>query len=361
MKNINDTSTLDSRDQIASLDKSNMMGSIEALADQVKHAWEDVKKLSFDFPEEIKQVVVVGMGGSALGADVFKHLFKTSLDIPFEVYNSYQLPAYINKNTLVIIASYSGTTEEPLNCIEQAVQKKSQIACITAGGELKKIAEENNYLAYIIDPVHNPSNQPRMALGYALVGLFGLMNAAGVTHITDEEIGHIITTIIRTSESLIVETTKEDNQAKILAFLAVERRPVFVGSEFLVGGLHVAANQWNENAKMFADYKVVPEINHHLLEGLKFPKSNALSHVFLFFQSNLYLEKNQKRIEITQQIVEENDIETMKIELTAETKLSQVFELITLMSFTGFYISILEGLDPSPIPFVDMFKAELKK
>jgi glucose/mannose-6-phosphate isomerase len=361
MQNKNDTSILDSREQIAALDKSNMIGSIESLADQVKHAWEDVKKLSANYPEEIKQVVVVGMGGSALGADVFRHLFKTSLNIPFEVYNSYQLPAYINKNTLVIVSSYSGTTEEPLNCIEQAVQKKSQLACITAGGELAEIAKKSNYLTYTIDPVHNPSNQPRMALGYALVGLFGLMNAAGITHITDEEIDQTITTIIRTSETLGVETTKEENQAKLLAFSTIERRPVFVGSEFLVGGLHVAANQWNENAKMFADYKVVPEINHHLLEGLKFPKSNALNHLFIFFQSNLYLEKNQKRINITQQIVEENDIETIKIELVSETKLSQVFELITIMSFTGFYISILEGLDPSPIPFVDMFKAELKK
>jgi len=361
MKNINDISILDSREKIASLDKSNMIGSIESLADQVRHAWEDVKKLSFDFPEEIKQVVVVGMGGSALGADVFKHLFKNSIDVPFEVYNSYQLPAYVNKNTLVVLASYSGTTEEVVNCASQAKEKRTQVAVIAAGGELEKIAKENNYLAYIIDPVYNPSNQPRMALGYALVGLFGLMNVAKVTHITDEEIEEVITAIIRTSEDLGVDVAKEDNQAKLLAFSVIERRPVFVGSEFLVGGLHVAANQWNENAKMFADYKVVPELNHHLLEGLKFPKSNALSHLFIFFYSNLYQERNQKRMRITQQVVENNDIETIKIELVSETKLNQVFELITLMSFTGFYVSILEGLDPSPIPFVDMFKEELKK
>ncbi|MBT4123823.1 MAG: SIS domain-containing protein [Candidatus Pacebacteria bacterium] len=352
---------LESREEIAKLDKSNMLGSIEALADQVKHAWEETQKLSFSYPEEIRNVVVVGMGGSALGADVFKNIFMDTLAVPFEVYNGYDLPAYANKNTLVILSSYSGTTEEVINCVDQTIEKQTQIAIITAGGELKKIAEENNYPAYFIDPVHNPSNQPRMALGYALIGLFGLMNTAGITHISQEDIDQIITTILRTSENLGVETPQDNNQAKLLAFSSIERRPVFLGSEFLKGGLHVAANQWNENAKMFADFKVIPEINHHLLEGLKFPKSNALNHFFVFFNSELYQDRNQKRMKITQQVVEQNEIETISVELVSETKLTQVFELITLMSYAGFYLSMLERLDPSPIPFVDMFKEELKK
>lgn len=355
------TNILESREEIAKLDKSNMLGSIEALADQVKHAWEETQKLSFSYPEKIKNVVVIGMGGSALGADVFKNIFMDTLTIPFEIYNGYDLPAYANKNTLVILSSYSGTTEEVINCVDQTIEKQTQIAIITAGGELKKIAEKNNYPAYFIDPVHNPSDQPRMAIGYALIGLFGLMNTAGITHISQEDIDQIITTILRTSESLQVEITQDENQAKLLAFSSVERRPVFLGSEFLRGGLHVAANQWNENAKIFADFKVIPEINHHLLEGLKFPKSNALSYFFIFFNSELYQDRNQKRMKITQQVVEQNDIETISVELVSETKLTQVFELITLMSYAGFYLSMIEGLDPSPIPFVDMFKAELKK
>lgn len=361
MDKLNNTSVLDSREKIAELDKSNMLGSIEALADQVRDAWEKTKKITITHQEKINNVILVGMGGSAIGADVFKHLFKEKLTVPFEIYNSYTLPAYADQHTLVILSSYSGTTEEVINCAQQVKAKQTQVAIICAGGELEKIAKENNYPSYIIDPIYNPSNQPRMAIGYAIIGLFGLMNATGITKIDEEEIDQIIHAILQTSETLRVETNQQENKAKLLAFASIERRPVFVGSEFLIGGLHVAANQWNENAKIFADYKIVPELNHHLMEGLKFPKSNATTHFFLFFYSKLYLPRNQKRIEVTQQVVENNDIETMKIELVSETKLTQVFELITLLAYAGFYLSILEGLDPSPIPFVDYFKEEIKK
>ena len=115
----------------------------------------------------------------------------------------------------------------------------------------------------------------------------------------------------------------------------------------------------SENAKIFADYKVIPEINHHLMEGLQFPRTNPLHHVFLFINSELYRERIQKRMRLTQEVVEQNEIETIHIDLTSDTKLTQVFELITLMAYTGFYLSILEGLNPSPIPFVDSFKEAL--
>lgn len=356
-----DTAILNSREKIAELDASNMLGSIEALADQVQHAWETTQNLTISFPEEIHQVVVSGMGGSALGPDVFKHLFAETLQIPFETYNGYDLPAYVGKNTLVILSSYSGTTEETLSCAEQAEKKGAQIAIITSGGNLKKLAEEKHYPAYIIDPIHNPSNQPRMAIGYAIVGLIGLLVKIGLVNLSQSDLDEVVTTIIRTAEKIQVDVPQEKNQAKLLAFSCIERRPIFVGSGFLTGALHVAANQWNENAKIFADYKIIPEINHHLMEGLQFPRTNPLHHVFLFINSELYRERIQKRMRLTQEVVEQNEIETIHIDLTSDTKLTQVFELITLMAYTGFYLSILEGLNPSPIPFVDAFKEALAK
>lgn len=351
--------TLDSREEIAKIDKSNLLGSVEALADQVQHAWKEIQKLDFTLQRPVKNVVVVGMGGSALGPDNFKHLFKDQLQIPFEIYNSYSLPAYVDENSLVILSSYSGNTEEVIGAAEQAQKTGAQIFTITAGGKLKEIAEKNNYPTYLIDPVHNPSNQPRMAIGYAIFGLIGMMAKAGLIEITQNEIDEVVTSIIRTSEGLSVETSQDSNRAKILAFTIIEQRPVMVGSEFLVGAMHTAANQFNENTKMYADYKIVPEINHHLMEGLKFPKSNALSHIFLFFQSDLYNKRNQKRIKLTQEVVEQNKIETIQIQLESETKLAQALELITLMAYTNFYISVLEGLDAAAIPFVDWFKKEM--
>jgi glucose/mannose-6-phosphate isomerase len=288
-------------------------------------------------------------------------LFADTLTIPFEIYNGYTLPAYTNENTLVVLSSYSGGTEETVSCAKQVAGTGAQAMVITAGGELAKIAEVQGYPMYRIDPVHNPSNQPRMAIGYAVFGLIGLLAKAGVVQLAEEQVEEVVTTILRTGEKLSVETPQKENQAKILAFTCIERRPILVASEFLVGAAHTATNQFNENAKIYADYKVVPELNHHLMEGLQFPKSNAGSHVFLFYNSALYQLRNQKRMKLTQEVVENNHIDTMAIELTADTKLAQAFELITLMAYTNFYVCMLEGVNPAPIPFVDWFKEQMGK
>jgi len=352
---------LDSRKKIAKLDKSNALGSVEALADQVREAWEATQDITFKAEAEINSVVIVGMGGSGLGPDVVKNLFKEKLKQPLEVINSYTLPEYVDDNTLVIFSSYSGNTEEVLNCIPQAEEKNAQMMAICSGGKLAKIAQKKEIPVYIIDAKSNPSGQPRMAIGYAIIGMVSLLIKANIIDITEDEIKEVIQTIIKTSEELKVEIKSEENKAKILAFTTVDKQPIFVTSEHLVGAAHVATNQFNENAKTFADYKVIPEINHHLLEGLRFPNSNRTSHVFLFINSKLYHSRNQLRHKLTQQVVEQNEIETMKVKLKSETKLTQVFELITLMAFTNFYLSMLHEIDPCPIPFVDWFKEELKK
>ena len=136
---------------------------------------------------------------------------------------------------------------------------------------------------------------------------------------------------------------------------------ILVGSEFLEGALHTACNQFNENAKIFADYKIIPEINHHLLEGLSFPQNNSLNHFFIFFQSKLYHSRNQKRLELTQKLLEKKGFDSMLLNLESENKVTQVFELITLTTFANLYLAFLEKIDPCPIPSVDWFKDELKK
>lgn len=355
------TSILDSRSEIAKLDTQNMLGSIEELAKQVRHAYEDTKKLNFTAKEEIRNVVLAGMGGSGLGADVIKNLYKDKLTVPFDFVHDYTLPNYVDENTLVILASYSGTTEEILACAQMAEERDAQIMVIAAGGNLAQMAEEKGYTIYKIDPKFNPSNQPRMAIGYAVFGTIGLLAKTGLVKLTDAEIEAVVKTIEKKVAECTVEVTGEENPAKALAYLMIDRRPVFVVSDFLEGAAHVSTNQHNENGKIFVDYKIVPEIDHHLLEGLRFPLSNSTNHIFIFIQSMLYNPNNIIRMNLTQKIVDDNNIDTTAVQLQAGTKLEQAFEMITMFSFAGFYLAMLEGIDPSPIPFVEDFKQELKK
>lgn len=355
------TTVLDSREAIAKLDNSNMLGSVEALYKQLTHAWEDTQSITFTPSTEIKQVVLAGMGGSALGADVIKTLYKNELKVPFDIVREYSLPEYVSENTLVILASYSGTTEEIVACAQDAINRNAQVMVIAAGGTLIDLAKEHGWTYYQINPTHNPSGQPRMAIGYAVFGTICLLGKAGILNLTKEEVDQVAATIKATVEAGAVEISQDTNPIKLLAYTMYEKRPIYVVAEFLEGAGHVICNQTNENAKAYADYKVIPELNHHLMEGLRFPNSNKDTHVFVFINSFLYSTRNQARMKLTQQIVEENGIETMVLELKAKTKLEQVFETIALVGFAGFYLSIIEGIDPSPIPFVDKFKDELGK
>jgi glucose/mannose-6-phosphate isomerase len=352
---------IDSREEIAKLDKSNMLGSIEALAKQVEHAWQDTQAVTFTPTADIQNVVVAGMGGSALGADVIVHLFKDQLKVPLYINRTYDLPAYVNEHTLVLLSSYSGTTEEVVAAAEAARTKNAQIMVIAAGGTLIDIAQQYKYPYYKINPTHNPSQQPRMAIGYSVFGTIGLLAKAGLISVSHDEAAEVIAAITTLVSDCTVEVPQESNPAKVLAYSMIDRLPFIVVADFLEGAAHVSANQHNENSKAFVNYKVIPEINHHLMEGLRFPTSNQSTHFFIFMNSVLYPPKISLRMKLTQQIVEDNTIHTTAIPLQAKSKLAQAFELIAFFSFCSFYLAMLEGIDPSPIPFVDTFKDELNK
>lgn len=354
-------SVLENRQAMKKLDPEGALASVESMADQVKQVWEEQAQIDLTGYQNISNIVVAGMGGSALGADLVKNLYKDSLSLPLEICKDYSLPHYVNQNTLVILSSYSGNTEETLHCAMEAEQKKAMIMVITAGGKLATLATTKKYPHYFINPKFNPANQPRLATAYSIMALILVLQKLALIEFTEENFHQILDAINITTQACLPEVAQEKNQAKILAYLFVERRPILVGAEFLEGALHIATNQLNENAKIFADYKIIPEINHHLLEGLTFPKSNALNHFFVFFQSTLYRNEIQKRIKLSKQAIEKTGIESIEIKLETETKLMQAFELLTLGAFSNLYLAYLEGVDPCPIPTVDWFKAQLEK
>lgn len=354
-------SVLENREAIKKIDPDNALTSAESIADQAKQVWEEQDQIDLGSYKNITNVVVAGMGGSALGADFIRNLYKEELSVSMEICKDYSLPNYVNKNTLVILSSYSGSTEETLNCAKEAEQKGAMIAVVTAGSKLEKLAKEKNYPNYIINPKFNPSNQPRMATAYNIMAIILMLKKLKLIKFEEEDFHQVLDAINVTTQRCLVEVPQDKNQAKILAYMFVERRPILVGAEFLEGALHIANNQLNENAKIFADYKIIPELNHHLLEGLTFPKSNALNHFFVFFQSDLYRNEIQKRVTLTRQAVEKTGIESIEVKLESESKLMQAFELITLGTFTNLYLSYLEGINPCPIPMVDWFKAQLEK
>lgn len=353
---------LDTREEIAKLDTKMGLLSLEQVGSQIKQVWEETRDIIFpDSYKHVRNIVVAGMGGSAYGTHVIQSLFKDELKVPILSIPDYTLPSWVNEDTLVILSSYSGSTEETLSAGEDAKKKGAKISGLTSGGKLAEFFRTGHHPCYVFTPTFNPCNTPRYAVGYSIFGQMALLERAGYLHLTGETYQEILDVVSRVQLRVSIDVPTQRNGAKLLSFEVLNRIPIVTVAEHLEGAGHVVANAFNETSKSFSEYRVIPEINHHLMEGLAFPSSNEKDLLFLLIQSKLYSSSNAKRMLLTSQVIEKNYCEYKEIKLTATTKIGQVFELLLLGTYTAFYVAMLYGQDPVPNPWVDWFKAELKK
>jgi glucose/mannose-6-phosphate isomerase len=352
--------SLDDLEKIKQLDKQNVYGSIENLPKQCLHAWEDASKMSL--PKEyqnIKQVIIAGMGGSLLGGRFINSVYGLKIKVPLVLVNGYDLPNWVNENTLIICSSYSGTTEETVSCAKQAIQKRAKWTAICTGGTLSELAEKQSVPIYKINPVYNPSHQPRMAIGYSIANQLAIVSQLGLISLKKENLQQAIKTMEKIIAECRVQKPFETNPAKKMAKQIFQNQVIFVASGHLTGALHTVKNQMNENAKNLAHRHDIPELNHHLMEGLQFPESIHHNTIFFFALSNRYPPRIQQRFQITQAVVKKNHVPLITWQPESQTKLGQAFELIQFGAFVNFYLTALHQIDPAPIPWVDYFKTQL--
>ena len=339
-----------------------MLGSIQLVGKQIEQVWKVAKGLKIPASyRNIDNIVVLGMGGSALGAHIIKELYKKDLGIPVEIVNNYHVPGFVNNKTLVIASSYSGTTEEAVSAVQEARLKKAKIVVISSGGTLAFWAKKNKIPALVFPTEFNPAGSPRMGLGYSIFGQIAILANAGVLRVTSYEIQKVLTTISIYEKTFGADNPEDANPAKQFAGKLLDKSVWYIASEHLCGNAHVAANQMNENAKKFAGYFVIPELNHHLMEGMLFPNTNKENIRFVMLESDLYDKRVQKRYAITREVLEKNGISFVSYKCQEKKALMQVCEILLLGSYISYYSAILEGIDPTAIPFVDFFKEQLKK
>ncbi len=335
--------------------------TIQKYPDQLKQSWEEARgvHLPSEF-KNIQNVVFCGMGGSALGARIIDSFGFDQLSVPLEVFNEHHLPSYISENTLVVISSYSGKTEETLSDLhDRILRKRAKVFGITTGGPLAEELAEKQIPSYIFDPKHNPSLQPRMSIGYACGTLLALLTSLGVLNIKDDEVYKTVNAMREMVKHYGDDTNLENKSASLAATLK-DKIPVLVASEHLVGVAHTVKNQFNESAKTFATLFDLPELNHHLMEGLAHPPQNRDLLHFVFINSHLYDSHVQKHYPLTQEVVGKNGIGHSMYAPVGTSKLAQVFETLIFGSFVVYYLTKQYGIDPMEIPWVDYFKKQLK-
>lgn len=345
-------SDLDNLEEIKKLDPKDVYGSTGLLANQCTQIWEDAQKVEFpQIYKSIKNVVICGMGGSAYGAHVTLSLYGTSLSVPLYLVSDYHIPAFVNQDSLVILTSYSGSTEESLSCAQEALNKKAKITGLTSGGKLGEFLSLHNFPALIFDPKNNPSGQPRLAPGYIVLGTIALFSRLGLVTVLENE----VTTAI---EELKTNSEKIKKNAQNLAQKIQGSIPVIFAAEFLNGNAHIIRNQFNETSKSFSAYSELPELNHHLMEGLKNPSDKKLT--VLMINSTNYSNILKKRYTLTLDVVKQNNISVVEYNPQGSNKIAQMLNVLSFGGYITLYLGLLYGQDPSLIPWVDYFKEKLK-
>lgn len=347
---------------LLTVDKSNMLGSVASLGDQITDAWAATQKLPRPVIQgKIDLVLVFGMGGSGLGAHVIQTVFRHVLKVPIEVINDYAIPASLNDRTLVIFSSYSGDTEEILNVTRLARQKTKYVAIIAADGILSDLITKQGIFGYLIDPQYNPCKQPRMAIGYSVFGLLGLIERFGLVDISQAQIDSVAQTVQAVIAECNPAIPAAQNPAKQLVEKLTGKFIWVFASEHLMGAAHVLSNQLNENGKCLATFFALPEANHHLMEGLVFPNSLVKQVVGLGFVSKSYHPRNQVRYPVTGEVMRHSGVDWQEVHVPPASLLEECGWMMAFGEFLSVYSALLYGIDPSPIPKVDYFKAQLAK
>lgn len=334
--------------------------SILGLPMQVQTTWEGI--LQTPIPDDyrhIDNVVVAGMGGSALGARVIRSWAETQMRTPLTIVTDYTLPSFVGPDTLVILSSYSGTTEETLSAAEVAQSRGAKIFCLSAGGQLEKIARSLGWPAYFFSLEHNPSNQPRMAIGINTIAIAAILAKLNLIDLGAEQIMQTVNLLQEQQKALGKEVPSKTNFAKKLAIKASNQGLVIVSGRHLRGAAHVVKNQLNENAKTFAARFDIPEMNHHLLEGLSNPKQLKNDLHFILLDSLLYPAVIRKRMQITHEILSKLGYSTTVVRTESDSAWLQLWETIGFGEYVSFYLALLHKLDPGPIQWVDYFKRQM--
>lgn len=316
-------------------------------------------KFSWQPNQTINKVVVSGMGGSGLAAKVFKSW--PGVNLPFEVVQDYDLPSYVDKNTLVVVSSYSGNTEEEVSTINQAIdanrseEQKPMIVVISSGGKLEEIANQHN-LPHIMLPT---GYQPRMTLGYQLRAQCELFDSCGVTAGSTDALGQASGWLKDKLDVWAPTVPTKDNAAKMLAKDIIGKSIVIYAS----GKLAPVAYKWkisfNENAKSIAWWNQYSEFNHNEFLGWT-NQPVEKPYAVIDLRSSLDISQVQKRFVVSEQLLSGKRPAPEVINLEGDDLLQQIIWGIGLGDFVSLYVAILSGIDPTPVDLIEALKDKLR-
>ena len=351
-----DTAVIETVERIKKADPESMLDRIKELPRQVRDAWAIAQRASVPPAYgDVRSIVVAGMGGSAIGGDLAAALVAVELKTPMSVHRDYGLPAYVGRDSLVIASSYSGNTEETLSSFEEARKRGAKVIAITTGGRLAELATAAGFPLVTF----SYAARPRATLGYSLTLVLGVLSRMGLVRDLAGEIDGALADVAKLQER--VHEGARTNEAKKLA-AALAGKIVFV---YGAGAMGVMARrvkgQWNENAKNWAAYDVLPELDHNGVVGFPLPPIAKQALAVLILRSSQDLGRHRVRWEVTKELLDQAGIEHHSLETPGTTALSEVLQMTYVTDHVSFYVALLNGADPSPNKSIDFLKDRLAK
>lgn len=321
---------------------------IASFTTQLKQALEIGREIEININNRIDNVLITGLGGSGIGGKIASGLLADYLTVPVTTNNDYQIPNWVNENTLVIANSYSGNTEETLEALNHAQREGAQIVCITSGGQLEQIALRDDH-----DLIKIPGgNPPRAALAYSLVQQLFVLRKATVAQIDFED---------SIEDAIVYLTDNEDaikTRAKDIAQQLLGKTAIIYSSAAYEGVAVRLRQQINENAKELCWHHVLPEMNHNELVG--WAGGNANCAVILMKNEDDYA-RTVTRMNISKSIIKNHTSTFIEIEGKGNDIIERSLYLIHLGDWVSEYLAQLKEIDSVEVDVIDYLKGELAK
>jgi glucose/mannose-6-phosphate isomerase len=351
--------SLDDLSRFKELDPQDMLAHIDGLPDQLQNAWDLGQKLQLPDWQDIQTVVICGMGGSAIGADLVSAAVMDTCPVPIFVHRDYGLPAFAQgPGTLVICSSHSGNTEETLDAFDTAVENGWRVLAISTGGKLSEKAKAASIPVWQF----KHEGQPRAAVGFSFGLILGALSRLGLVPDASEEVAGAVEAMKAQQTTIAAESPVSQNTAKRLAGQLVGRWVTVFGSGLLAPVARRWKGQFNEVAKAVANFEFIPEADHNTLAGVLHPPEVVPPHVIsVFLRAPSDHPRNKLRLKITRKTYMLEGLNADGYMAKGDTPLAHIWTALHFGDYVAYYLAMAYGIDPTPVDALETLKATLKK
>ncbi len=322
---------------------------IQQFPQQLEEALQITQSYKFKNPVlPLTNVLLTGLGGSGIGGSIVQNYVADKLKVPFVVNKDYALPKFAGAETLVIVCSYSGNTEETVESMKQAIKAKAQVTCITSGGEVATLAEKHG-----LDCILIPSGMPpRACIGYSIVQILNTLRRFKLLkNKTDQD--------IQASVALLKGSTKDiQKKAKAIAQKLDGRLPVIYAAANYEGLAVRVRQQFNENGKILCWHNAIPEMNHNELVGWRQKDDNK---VVLLLRNEDDYSRTQTRMEINKMVIKKYTLNIIEVFSKGTSYWEHIFYFIHMTDWVSVFLADLNGNDATEVQVINELKGALAK